>query len=184
MKFFKFLSSKTFLIQLAIALVISVILLFGVIKFLSSYTNQTQRIEVPNLQGLTLDEVKIVLEDIKLKYEIQDYGAYNPNIARESVLSQQPLSGDIVKENRKIYIVINPKGYAKTAVPKFYGKTDKEIKRLLKSSGFKLGVFDSIDDIGMVVRKLKHKNKELQKGDLLPKYSVIDVVIGNGKLNN
>ena len=50
MKFLKFLKSKSFLISVLIAILISVLLIFGVTKFLHSYTNQDQEIEVPDLK--------------------------------------------------------------------------------------------------------------------------------------
>lgn len=182
MELLKFLKSKTFLINLIIAIVILILLMFGVGGYLKSYTNQDQKIEVPDLTALTLDEVKIVLEDLKLKYEVLESGSYNPKIPKEAVLEQEPLAGEIVKEKRKIYVTINPDGYAKAPIPEFYGRTQKEIIQLIINSGFVVGIYEEIDDIGTVVRKLKFKGQEIEAGDMLPKMSVIDVVIGNGQL--
>ncbi len=182
MKFLKFLKSKSFLISLSIALFISVLLVVGVVKFLQSYTNQDQKIEVPNLRALSLDEVKIVLEDLQLTYQVLETGSYNPKVPKEAVLEQQPEAGQIVKEKRKIYVTINPNGYANAPIPPFYGRTKKEIKQLIINSGFEIGVYEEIEDIGTVVRGLKFKGEELKEGAMIPKMSVIDIVIGNGQL--
>ncbi|MDO3695575.1 PASTA domain-containing protein [Wenyingzhuangia sp. chi5] len=182
MNFIKFLKSKSFIISLCISLILVVLIFLGVTKFLHSYTNQDQKIEVPNLIGLTVDEVKVVLDDRKLDYELLETGSYNPNIPKEAVLEQLPVAGQIVKEKRKIYITINPDGYANAPIPPFYGRTKKEIEQLIINSGFKVGQYEEIDDIGTVVRKLKFKGQELKSGDQLPKMSVIDVIIGNGQL--
>ena len=53
MSFVKFLFSKAFLIQLGIALVVIVILVFGAMQWLDYTTNHDQRIEVPNLSKLS-----------------------------------------------------------------------------------------------------------------------------------
>ncbi len=182
MKLLKFLKSKSFIISLLISLIISVLLIFGVLKYLQSYTNQDQKIEVPDLKALSLEEVKIVLEDLHLDYEVLETGSYNPKVPKETVLEQQPEAGQIVKEKRKIYITINPKGYAKAPIPAFYGRTKKEIVQLIINSGFNIGMYEEVNDIGTVVRGLKFKGQELTEGDMLPKMSVIDVIIGNGQL--
>ncbi|MEN8765685.1 MAG: PASTA domain-containing protein [Wenyingzhuangia sp.] len=182
MNFLKFLKSKIFIINVAAAFVIIFLLISVVIKYLHLYTNQDQRIEVPNLIGLTVDEVKIVLDESLLDYELLERGSFNPNIPAEAVLEQLPAAGQIVKEKRKIYITINPSGYGNATVPPFYGRTKKEIKQLIINSGFVLGSYEEIDDIGTVVRGLKFNHQELKSGDKLPKMSAIDVVIGNGRL--
>lgn len=182
MKLLNFFKSKSFLINLLIALVITILLIVGVVKSLHFITNQDQKIEVPNLRGLTLEEVEIVLDDLKLKYEVLETGSYNPEIPKEAVLEQEPAVGAIVKEKRKIYVIINPDGYSLSPVPVFYGKTKKEIVQLIVNSGFTVGDYQEINDIGTVVRKLKHKGQPLSAGDMLPKMSTIDVVIGNGEL--
>ncbi|NIJ44766.1 beta-lactam-binding protein with PASTA domain [Wenyingzhuangia heitensis] len=182
MKLLKFLKSKTFLINLLISLIISVLLIVGVVKSLHSITNQDQKIVVPDLTALNLDEVKIVLEDLSLDYAVLESGSYNPEIPKEAVLEQEPQVGAIVKEKRKIYVTINPDGYAQAPIPPFYGKTKKEIVQLIINSGFNVGMYEEVDDIGTVIRGLKFKGQDLEAGDMLPKMSTIDVVIGNGQL--
>lgn len=182
MKLLQFLKSKTFFINLAIAFVISILLIIGIVKYLQFSTNQDQKIKVPDLTALTLEEVKVVLEDLDLSYAVLESGSYNPKIPKEAVLEQEPEVGAIVKEKRKVYITINPDGYASTPIPEFYGKTKKEIIQIIINSGFLVGTYEEVDDIGTVVRGLKFKYQELKAGEMLPKMSVIDVVIGNGKL--
>ncbi|MDB4297682.1 PASTA domain-containing protein [Flavobacteriaceae bacterium] len=182
MKFFKFLVSKALWLNVLLGLVITTLLIYGVIKGLHIFTNQEQRINVPSLEGLTVDEVAIVLNELKLDYKVLDSGSYNPDLPKESVLEQDPKVGSVVKEKRKIYLTINPNGYTSTEVPEFYGKTKKEIEQIIVNSGFVIGMYEEIDDIGTVVRELKFQNEKLTAGDLLPKMTAIDIVIGNGQL--
>ena len=182
MKFFKFLISRVLLLNIIMAIVLSLGIVIGVDRLLKIYTLQEQKIEVPNLKGLTEKEAKVVLNDLKLTYELLEIGSYNPEISKNGVLDQQPAAGKIVKEKRKIYITLNPGGYASVQIPEFYGKTKKEIVQLISNSGFKIGEYVEIDDIGTVVRGLKYQGGELKLGDKLPKNSYVDVVIGNGLL--
>lgn len=182
MKLLNFLKSKSFFISLIGAILLLAVLIFGVMQYLKSYTNQDQKIVVPNLTALNLEEVKVVLEDLELRYSATEAGSYNPKIPKQAVLEQEPVAGDIVKEKRKIYVTINPDGYANAPIPEFYGRTKKEIIQLIINSGFVVGDYEEIDDIGTVVRKLKFEGQEIEAGDMLPKMSTINVVIGNGEL--
>lgn len=183
MKLLRFFGSKIFWINIVIILVLTVGLGFGIGNFLNTYTHQDQKIEVPDLKGLTIDEVKVVLEDLKLRSEVLEIGAYRSEIPKGAVLEQEPLPGQIVKEKRKIYVTINPQGYAMSSIPEFYGKTKKEIEQIIVNSGFIIGEYEEVEDIGTVIRGLKYKEQVLSKGDKLPKMSVVDIVIGNGMRN-
>ena len=53
----------------------------------------------------------------------------------------------------------------------------------MRSSGFKIGELEYVDDPGKdVVRKLKFEGEEIEEGTFLPKMTVIDMVVGNGKV--
>lgn len=183
MNLLRFLGSKIFWINTVVIIVLTIAISYGIGSFLHSYTHQDQKIEVPDLAGLTTDEVRVVLEDLKLRYEVLETGSYRPEIEKGAVLEQEPTAGQIVKEKRKIYITTNPQGYAMSTIPNFYGKTKKEIEQIIINSGFIIGEYQEIEDIGTVVRGLNYNGKELSKGDKLPKMSVVDIVIGNGMRN-
>ena len=109
----KFLTSKDFLKQIGIALLAIIVISFLMLKWLKFSTNHGQFIEVPQLQGKTLEVVQIELEDNDLQMVVQDSANYNPNYPRFSVIEQLPEAGSMVKENRKIYLTLNPSGYRK-----------------------------------------------------------------------
>ena len=71
MSFFRFLFSKAFLIQLVLALVATVLIIFLLLQWLDFSTNQDQKIAVPDLARLTLDQVDAQLEELDLRREIQ-----------------------------------------------------------------------------------------------------------------
>tara|TARA_B100000787_G_scaffold2652_1_gene2005 strand:- start:3379 stop:3555 length:177 start_codon:yes stop_codon:yes gene_type:complete len=57
---------------------------------------------------MTLTEVKQKLKGLNLDLKVMDSARYNPNYPNKSVIEQNPLAGDFVKEKRKIYLVLNP----------------------------------------------------------------------------
>ncbi|MEM9679810.1 MAG: PASTA domain-containing protein [Bacteroidota bacterium] len=182
MSLIKFLTSKTFLKQIVLAIVALVVLCFFLLKWLNATTNHNEFVVVPDLKGKSLETVSIELEDNDLVMEIQDSANYNPNYPRYSVIDQDPAAGSQVKENRKIYLTLNPSGYRKVSVPNLEQRTLRQAKPTLEALGFKVGELTYVDNIGKdVVLSISHKGKKINAGTKLPLTSTIDLVLGNGK---
>ena len=97
------------------------------------------------------------------------------------MIEQDPKAGAKVKEDRKIYITLNPSGYLKIGVPDLKERTFRQAKPTLESMGFNVGKITYVDNIGKdMVLKMTYKGKEIQPGDKLEKTSKIDLVLGNG----
>lgn len=181
MSFIKFLFSKTFLIQLGLSIVALVVIAFITLQWLEFSTNQDQRIEVPDLSSLTLGVVEERLDELDLRYEILDSANFNPDYPRYAVIDQVPLPGKHVKENRKIYLTLNPSGYRKVLVPDLIRRTRRQVEPTLRSLGFTIGDVTYKPDIAQdAVLELRHKGRPVEPGDELMKTSVIDLVLGDG----
>ncbi len=180
----KFIFSKAFLMQLLLAVIVLIVLGFGFIFWLSSSTNHDERIAVPDLSKMTLSLVKQELDNADLNYVVIDSSNYNPDYPTYSVIEQNPAAGKFVKENRKIYLVLNPSGYREIAIPSLVGRTQRQVEPTLLALGFKIGKIDLRDHISEdEVLELRHNGATLREGDKLRKMSVIDLVVGNGKDN-
>jgi len=184
MSFVKFLTSKVFFKQLALAVVAVVVLCFIILKWLNVSTNHGEFVTVPDLKGKSIETVGIELKDHDLAMEIQDSANFNPKYPKYSVIEQNPIAGAQVKENRKIYLILNPSGYRKVEVPNILKRTFRQAKPQLQALEFQIGKITYIDNIGKdVVLGMKHKGETLKPGKLLPLTSTIDLVLGNGKRN-
>ncbi len=182
MSFIKFLFSKTFLIQIALAILALVVLAFLTMQWLGFSTNQDQRIEVPDLSKLSLNVVEDRLDELDLRYEILDSANFNPDYPRYAVIDQVPIPGSHVKENRKIYLTLNPSGYRKVTVPDLIRRTRRQAEPTLRSLGFEIGDITYKPDIAPdAVLELRHKGRLVNPGDELMKTSVIDLVLGDGQ---
>lgn len=179
---FKFIYSKIFLIQVVIAIAMLAILAFVALEWLESTTNHNQRIVVPSLSKKTLDEVTTILEEKTLRFEVQDSANFNPDYPRYSVIEQNPAAGSEVKENRKIYVTLNPSGYRKIEVPNVVQRTRRQAEPKLIALGFKIGSVTYKPNIAQdMVLELRHNGKRLAPGTKLMKTSTIDLVLGDGK---
>lgn len=182
MSFFRFIFSKTFLIQLVLAVVALLVIAFLALQWLDFSTNQDEHIEVPDLSSLPLDEVEQRLDEMDLRYEILDSANYNPEYPKYSVIDQAPLPGKEVKENRKIYLTLNPSGYRKVTIPpNLIRRTRRQVEPTLRSLGFEIGDVTFKPDIAQdAVLEMRHKGQLVEAGDELMKTSVIDLVLGDG----
>ncbi len=180
MGLFRFLFSKTFVIQVVIAIGVLILLAFLTLQWLDYSTNQDQRIQVPDLAKMNLDNVEEQLDELDLRYEILDSANFNPDFPRYSVIDQAPTPGKFVKENRKIYLTLNPSGYRKVEIPDLIRKTRRQAEPTLRSLGFKIGDISYKKDIAQdAVLELRHNGKLLEPGDMLMKTSTIDLVLGD-----
>lgn len=182
MSLIKFLTSKIFLKQIGIAIGAGIIIILLMLFWLKSYTHHGDFETVPELKGKSLEVVEIELSDNKLKMVVQDSANYNPNYPPYSVIEQQPEAGSQVKENRKIYLTINPSGYRKIGVPNIIRRTYRQAKPTLEALGFEIGKITYQDDIGKdEVLGIQYKGEKILPGTLLQKTSKIDLILGNGK---
>lgn len=179
MTFFRFLFTKAFLKQLALAVVVLIVLTFLLMWWLRFSTNHNEKITVPDLSHLTLDEVEVKLKDLKLRYEILDSANFNPDYPRFAVIEQIPEAGKFVKQNRKLYLTLNPSGYRDVEVPNVVGRTRRQAEPTLLSMGFQIGTISFKPDISDNVLEMRHNGKKLEPGTSIPKTSVIDLIVGD-----
>ena len=181
MSLIQFLKSKVFFKQLGLALIALIVLSFLMLKWLKFSTNHGEFVEVPKLTGKTLDVVKIEIDDHDLQMVVQDSANYNPNYPKFSVIEQSPEAGSLVKENRKIYLTLNPSGYRKAGVPNIIRRTFRQAKPTIEALGFEVGNITYANDIGKdEVLEIKYKGEKITPGTLLEITSKIDLVLGNG----
>ncbi|AZQ45022.1 PASTA domain-containing protein [Nonlabens ponticola] len=181
MNFIQFIFTKTFWVQVLLAIVLIVALCFGYLFWLDWYTNHDQKITVPNLERMTLSQVDASLEELDLRRQIIDSANFNPDYPPRSVIEQNPEAGRAVKENRKIYIKLNPSGYGKIPVPNVIFKTKRQAVPTLEALGFEIGDITYKSNIARdMVLEMRYNGEELKPGEQLRKASSIDLVLGDG----
>lgn len=183
MTFFRFVFTKAFLKQLLLAFVAILILGFLILWWLRITTNHNERIEVPNLAKMSLDKVEDRLNEMDLRYEILDSANYNPDFPKYSVIEQIPKPGQFVKENRKLYLTLNPSGYRKIEVPDVLGRTRRQAEPTLLAMGFEIGKISYRPHISDNVLEMRHKGERLDPGTPIQKTSEIDLIVGDQSLN-
>ncbi len=182
MNIYQFFQNRPFLKQLVITFIGFIVLVFVLKTVLKVTTNHNQKIEVPDLHKLSIEEAEIRLKDLNLDFKVIDSASYNPTYPKTSVIEQNPEAGEFVKAKRKIYITLNPSRYKDVTIPNLNGRTKRQAISELQAIGFIVGNrFIYINDIGKdVVRGLRYDGMILNPNDKLPKNSIIDLVLGDG----
>lgn len=181
MSFFRFITSRVFLKQLGLAIIVFIIICFLILQWLKSTTNHNEFVQVPNLTGKSMKMAEMELRDHELTMEIQDSANYNPDYPKFSVIEQYPSAGARVKEDRKIYLTLNPSGYRKVAIPDVLEKTFRQAKPTLEAIGFEVGKIKYVDNMAKdVVLGMSFEGNKINVGDYLPLTSKIDLTLGNG----
>ena len=177
----KFLYSRIFIKQLFISIVIFALITLISIIFLFFYTGQTNYIKVPDLYGLNMSEVEKIMTKKKLNFEVSDSIFYDPAISPNTVVSQTPFKDKEVKKNRKIYLTINPSDFSNVIFPDLIQLTKRAAISQINALDLEMGSIKYVDNIGKdVVLEVKFNDSTIKSGQLIPKKSKIDLVLGNG----
>lgn len=176
-----FLKSKVFLVQLVKAIALLVLVAFVFSQYLKWNTHHGESIQVPNLQGVELEQMIPLLKESNLRYTVIDSSKFDPNFPPFAVLDQSPKAGKMVKENRKIYLTLNPSGYNNVTIPDVIQITKRNAISKLQAVGLQLGEVSYINALGKdMVYEIKFHGKPIRVGDKLPKMSKIELVCGDG----
>jgi eukaryotic-like serine/threonine-protein kinase len=144
-RFFQFLFSKTFAIQLGIAFV-AIISSFLIISFwLNSLTNHGEYVEVPDFQGLNISELDQFVEDKDITYVITD-SIYNDEVSPGEVLKQEPEVGTKVKNGREVYLYIATTMPPNVTMPKLIDCSLRQALSKIKNNGLRIGKIIFVED--------------------------------------
>ncbi len=183
-----FMRHKAFTITLALILLFALSLGGTILAF---NLTRSKDIQVPELVGLTEDEVKNKLAGTKLSYEIVEE-KYDVEIDNGLIISQDPeYKADYkIKENTKIKLVISL-GQKIVKVPKVTGLTGEEAEKLLKEQDLEVVVveeFDSKVEQGYVIKQDVEEDTEVGAGSTVTitvskgiEMSIVPNVVGKPK---
>ena len=135
---FKFITTRSFFINLLVVIAVSVFLLFGSLQLLGWFTKHGQYLTVPYVLKKNTEEAIKLLESKGFEVEIQD-SLYTDTAALGTVLKQLPDANSTVKVNRTVYLTVNRYTLPLVDVPPLEGKSLAYALELLERSHLKLG---------------------------------------------
>lgn len=175
----KSISLKKIIVHLSIAAAVFLTLSYIGLVFLDVYSKHDETVEVPDLTNLSEEELSEVIKERMLRYEIIDSGAYNPSIKPGGVIEQQPAPLSQVKENRLIYITVNPSSPGFVNLPDLRDKNIRRIVSYARATELEINRIEYKKDIAdFVILNIKKNGKTLKPGDRIAKGSKLTVTIG------
>ena len=180
MDFLRFLITKKFLRHLGLAAAIAIILLLGTLLWLKIYTHHGKTITVPDLTGLTVEEVEDVSSSRHLRFEVID-SVFSNEMPRGTVIKHNPSGNSRVKKNRKIFLTMNAVNQEMIAMPQLVGLSFRQARLAMQNAGLIQGTIEYRPDYAKNnVLQQKHNDSVIKEGTEITKGSVIDLVLGMG----
>lgn len=143
-------------------------------------TNHGQSITVPKLTGLKIDKAEDTLDDLDLRIEVSDC-VYVAGAVPLTVISHFPKEGSNVKEDRKIYVTVTAESAPLIHMPKITELSLHSAEMQLKQAGLMKGNITFKPDLAEnTVLEQQLNGKTIAPNTLVPKGSMIDLVVGNG----
>lgn len=140
------------------------------------YVKHAKLVEVPSVVGLSFIDAKKVIEDTGLEVKQGDI-KYDETKPIGQILEQNPPSGSMVKDGRRIYLTICG-GEQLIEVPRLIGRSLRDARFYLQQRGL---------DIGETVKKFSNEfpdeyviSQIIQPGSKVKRDSKIDLIISNG----
>lgn len=169
---------KNILIMIGMGLVA---VLFFFYIYLPSSTNHNETITVPELVGMSYEDIDEFVTQRNLRYEIVEDSGYSEKFEPLTILSQNPKAGSKVKEDRKIYLSLNAQVPPKIKMPNLINTNVENAEDILNSNGLKLGEISyEPNPANNAVLAQKIEGTEVEAGTFVFKGSSIDLVIGDG----
>lgn len=172
------------LLNLVIAIGVFVGLVWLTFRWLEYHTNHGQEIPVPNVVNKSVHDAVKILDDTGLEYEV-DSANYDPKYRPFQVLQIYPAPGSRVKDGRTVRLRVNPRTWAPIVVPDVINKYSGLAFQRLDQVGLKIG--DTIYEPSIqkdALLRILYKGNAVNPGTKIPRFSIIDVVVGSGPMRN
>lgn len=134
-------------------------------------------IEVPDFRGKTMEEAREIAEKKNIKVEVSKFDTSEEYSAGQ-VMSQDPDSGQMVRKNTVIKLVIS-KGSSNGVVPNVVGMQEDKATELLEGMGYKVKVREvaSPKSKGEVVKQDPSPGTKVENGEII----TLSISDGKGK---
>ncbi len=177
---FQFIKSKTFLKHVVAYIVCFLIVCWLITFWLSSYTSHGETIKVPDFKGTKLKELDNFIAGKKVRYLVID-SLYDTKAPAGTVIKQEPLAKEEVKDGRIIYLYVNSVMPPSVLMPKLIDRSLRQAQAMLTTYGLKLGMVKFVpDQCANCVLDQLIKGKKIAPGETIAKGTIINLIVGKG----
>lgn len=146
-KFLNFIKNHFLLRNIILAICIVIVGVWFVNFMLSVYTRHGQRMLVPDLSGMSVEDANsVITADSEMVIIVSD-SLYLPKLKPGQIIDQNPKANSGVKSGRKIFVTINAMQPVMEVMPYVVGVSLRQAKNTLESKGFEISRLKYRDDI-------------------------------------
>ena len=182
MGFFYFLGQKKFYINLLIAVLLGILLIWIAIKSLDVFTRHGEVYIVPDFSGQTIPQIIDQQYEEFFTLKVID-SVYDKKAEKGAVVMQHPLPGAKVKQGRHIYLTIVSESPEMAAVPNLKNLSLRQALVTIESFGLEAGTLEYVKYFARnaVVDQLID-DETVEPGTEVVTGSIIDLKVGLGRM--
>jgi len=166
--------AKNFLISFFTSILVSALVCFLFFLYGIPFL---ERVEVPDVREVTLDQGRLILEGKRLSLLVESERE-EPSIPQGSIISQNPLPGSFVKRGTPIRVAVS-KSEGGLAIPNLCSVPLEEARKRLEEMGLKVGnITEQFSDSiikGSIISTFPSTDSIVKEG------AIIDLVLSKGK---
>lgn len=184
MNFLRFLISWKFWLSIVLMLIITAGILYWSQGYLNEITHHNEKTKVPEIVDLTLIDAEKLLAKQGLKLTV-DSIKFEEKYSPFQIYKQEPSAGNYVKKGRSISVKANPRTFRPVKMPSLIDRSIRLARQHLDLVSLKVGNITYEPHIAKdVVLKVLYNSQEVFPGQELPKYAMVDLVLGEGDREN
>ena len=170
-----------FVFNLLLAGVITLVLLGGVMFWLSSYTRHNEAVVVPDVRGLKVEEAAEYFDRSNLRYNVID-SVFSSDVPAGAIVEMIPEAGAKVKDGRIVFITINASTTQMAPMPNVQDLSFRQAQALLEATGFNSVEIEYVPgDYKDLVVGVEHRGRMLSSGEKVSLKAALVLKISNGE---
>ncbi|MCE5225714.1 MAG: PASTA domain-containing protein [Porphyromonadaceae bacterium] len=170
-----------FVFNLLVAGVITLVLLGGVMFWLSSYTRHNEAVVVPDVRGLKVEEAAEYFDRSNLRYNVID-SVFSNDVPAGAIVEMIPEAGAKVKDGRIVFITINASTTQMAPMPNVQDLSFRQAQALLQATGFNSVEIEYVPgDYKDLVVGVEHRGRMLNSGEKVSLKAALVLKISNGE---
>ncbi len=170
-----------FVFNLLLAGVITLVLLGGVMFWLSSYTRHNEAVVVPDVRGLKVEEAAEYFDRSNLRYNVID-SVFSSDVPAGAIVEMIPEAGAKVKDGRIVFITINASTTQMAPMPNVQDLSFRQAQALLEATGFNSVEIEYVPgDYKDLVVGVEHRGRMLSSGEKVSLKAALVLKVSNGE---
>ena len=174
-----FFQKQRWIAHALMAVAASLVILVVVFLILKRYGRVGHEYPTPYVVGSYLEDLDSTSAGLTVHYVVVD-SVYQSGKRGGYILRQDPDSGAMIKNDRKIYLTVTSHVPDNAIVPDLRSLSVRHAVSQLQNIGLRGGRLTFVDDPHHVVLEQKYKGRAVAPGRRLEKGAMIDLVVGTG----